>query len=413
MYHALLLMLLTSLATLAQTVDCPTIVQQALAAADEACLDTGRNQACYGNIVLAAKPQPGAQDFTFDQAGDQVNLELVKSLALSPMDTAANTWGVALLKVQANLADTLPGQNVTFLMFGDVTINNAQTIDFLPIPVAGISVTSTPHSTPTAEALAAYGPMQAFYFRTGARDAPCTAAPDSGILIQTPKGAGQIELLANEVRITLGSTVYLQAQPGGDMLIHVLEGQATVTALGVTVTAPAGTRVRVPLDNNLTPSGPPTAIEALVPAEVVALPISHLPDVFTVAAPLTAAQIAALPTLTPTANVPSAAAQGGLPISGQWCPTATGCNNGVLPSTLTFTVEEDGAILILGYEGGADRYTRSEPGVYFWTDGSNEAILRVLSPTHITIEYTFAAGNSFTADWTLLEGSAAAAPGGE
>src|SRR5690606_20836366 len=31
-------------------------------------------------------------------------------------------WGVALMQIQANLPDTLPGQNVTFLLFGDVTI---------------------------------------------------------------------------------------------------------------------------------------------------------------------------------------------------------------------------------------------------------------------------------------------------
>ena len=29
------------------------------------------------------------------------------------------------MKLQANLPDSLPGQNVTFLMFGDVQIQNA------------------------------------------------------------------------------------------------------------------------------------------------------------------------------------------------------------------------------------------------------------------------------------------------
>ena len=31
------------------------------------------------------------------------------------------------MKLQANLPDTLPGQNVTFLMFGDVQVTNAVT----------------------------------------------------------------------------------------------------------------------------------------------------------------------------------------------------------------------------------------------------------------------------------------------
>ena len=33
-------------------------------------------------------------------------------------------WGIAVLKAQANLPDALPGQNVTFLLFGDTTVDN-------------------------------------------------------------------------------------------------------------------------------------------------------------------------------------------------------------------------------------------------------------------------------------------------
>ena len=100
--------------------------------------------------------------------------------------------------------------------------------------------------------------MQAFYFKTGLDDAPCSAAPDSGILIQTPKGAGTISLTADDIQITLGSTAYIQAQVGGEFTISVIEGQGTVTAAGVTVTVPGGTHVRVPLDNTLTAAGAPT-----------------------------------------------------------------------------------------------------------------------------------------------------------
>jgi hypothetical protein len=284
--HPILFLVFTFLApviALAQTVDCPSIVEDALSATDNACEDTGRNEACYGNINLFAEPQENVPDFTFEQAGDRVKLETVKSLALSPMDTVMDIWGVALLRVQANIPDTLPGQNVTFLLFGNVAIENAQS-----------EVETSSDATPSPAAAPQYGPMQSFYFKTGVGDAPCAEAPDSGILIQTPKGAARINLLVNEVSITLGSTAYLQAQPDGDMVINVVEGHATVTALGTTVVAPAGTRVRVPLDVNLQATGAPVGPEPYDAAGLVALPMAHLPEIVSVAAPLTAGQIAAL-----------------------------------------------------------------------------------------------------------------------
>ena len=105
--------------------DCPTIVQQALTSASTACDATGRNQACYGNINLSAQPQTGVVNFSFTQPGDLVDVAGIQSLTLSPLDQAQDIWGVALMKLQANLPDTLPGQNVTFLLFGDVEIQNA------------------------------------------------------------------------------------------------------------------------------------------------------------------------------------------------------------------------------------------------------------------------------------------------
>src|SRR5262245_40399504 len=77
--------------------DCPAIVQSALTATDAACVDTGRNQACYGNVRLDAVPQADAEPFTFSNPGDLVNVQAVQSLALSSMDEASQEWGVALM----------------------------------------------------------------------------------------------------------------------------------------------------------------------------------------------------------------------------------------------------------------------------------------------------------------------------
>jgi hypothetical protein len=242
--------LLVAITAAAQGESCPAVVIDALDVASQSCADLGRNQVCYGNVVLEGEPKAGVDEFTLAAPGDMVDAALVQRLQLSPLDDQENTWGIALMKLQANLPATLPGQNVTFLLFGDVEITDA----------------SDDEATP----------LEAFYFRSGLNDALCVEAPDSGLLIQTPQGAAEVAFSVNEVTITLGSRVYLQAQAGGDMTVSVLEGQATLEADGVTVTVVGGEVARIPLDANLAASGPPTEPEPLELTELTALPISLL-----------------------------------------------------------------------------------------------------------------------------------------
>lgn len=356
--------------------DCPTIVQNALSATDVACEGIGRNQACYGNIRLEAEPQEGAAEFQFEQPGDIVDVVGVRTLTLMPLDAAEDVWGVALMRLQANLPETLPGQNVTFLLFGDVEIRNAvETATPVTLEVAStgdINVRSGPSTnderisqlangqtvvadgrnpdstwlriqlpdgTPgwvSAELVTTTGdvslltlvdplallpppspltPMQAFYFQSGIGDAPCEEAPDSGILIQTPEGVGEINFTVNDVDVQLGSTAYLQAQASGEMTVNVVEHEASVTAQGVTQVVPAGTRVRVPLDANLVASGPPSDPEPYDNAELAALPVAHMPRPITIAV----AGVA-------TEDIPDTVSAGTLPVSGEWfyeSPTAS------------------------------------------------------------------------------------------
>ena len=107
---------------LAQDATCSAIVQQAMADVQQDCAPTGRNQACYGYVSLDATPREGVQNFSFAKAGDLASVGDLDTLRLSALDVAKNTWGIALMKLQANLPDALPGQNVTFLLFGDVEI---------------------------------------------------------------------------------------------------------------------------------------------------------------------------------------------------------------------------------------------------------------------------------------------------
>ena len=217
---------------LAQLNSCPEIVSKALSAADTACKKTGRNQACYGNFNLQATGQPGADNFTFNKVGDIVNIADVQTLKLSPMNVGDAQWGVALLKLQANIPDTLPGQNVTFLLFGDVEITNA------------VNAEATPDKKP----------MQAFYLRTGAGDAQCDEAPESGLLVQTPKGVGEVAFNVNGVDVQMGSTVFFQTTKTDDgMTVSTLEGAAYVTSHKNTQVIVPGTWARVPVGRKLVP----------------------------------------------------------------------------------------------------------------------------------------------------------------
>lgn len=224
LWWALFLCLAPALA-LAQGTDCPDLVAKALAAADQACQATGRNQACYGNVDMTAEAQPGVENFSFTQMGDIVNVSDLRTIRLSPMIVEESKWGVALLRLQANLPDTLPGQNVTFLLFGDVEITNA--VD------------------PGAET--EYNPMQAFYLKTSTGDAQCAEAPESGMLVQTPEGAGQVAFNVNGVDVDMGSTVFFQSAEEAGMTVSTLEGAAYITYEEETQVIVPGTWARIPV----------------------------------------------------------------------------------------------------------------------------------------------------------------------
>ncbi|MEQ8672371.1 MAG: hypothetical protein RLP44_15815 [Aggregatilineales bacterium] len=239
--YAVFLLCIAPAIVLAQDNLCPTIVETALQAADLACTDTGRNQACYGNVLINAEPTDAATDFVFDTTGDIVDLTEIQSLLLNGLDEATQEWGVAILRVQANIPNSLPGQNVTFVLFGDVEIADA-----------------------SADG---QNPMQAFYFSNGIGESACSEAP-SGMLVQTPEGVAEVSLTMNGVDVTLGSTAFIQASAPdeetgteGALTFNLLEGGATVTADGTAVDVEAGMFTTIPLDEDLNAAGEPAEPE--------------------------------------------------------------------------------------------------------------------------------------------------------
>jgi hypothetical protein len=326
---------------------CPEIVTQAMTATTEVCDGASRNQACYGHVQLAAEPQAGVSHFVFNQSGDMADVADIQSLRLSAMNVDAGVWGVALVRLQASLPEAEPKKNITLLMFGEVeaensvastplanvTVRSSQAINvrLLPSTEAVILTSAAPEapllatgrngdaswlrvkledgrngwvyaplvsSADDLQTLAVvepssiyYSPMQAFYFQSGVDDAACPEAPNSGFLIQTPEGVGKVTFLINEVDIQLGSTVFFEAQPGGEMTVSVVEGSATVATGGVSYHAIAGTQIGVPLDEDMKPAGPPSKPRAYEMSTVAALPVQYLPRVVEIAPPLTPAEL--------------------------------------------------------------------------------------------------------------------------
>jgi hypothetical protein len=438
--------------------DCPAIVSAALDTATEACTELGRNQACYGNVTLQATARANVPAFSFDQAGDMVNVADIDSLRLSSMSLTDETWGVALMQLQANLPDTLPGQNVTVLMFGDVSISEATVtlteLDVTATTNANVRLRPTTaesnviSSLNSGETLTANGrledsswvrvvldaetnevgwvsadlvsseanletltvvdadgallydaPMQAFYFSSGIGDRPCTEAPDSGILIQTPQGVGTVILRINEVQIELGSTIYVQAG-GGFMTVSVVEGHAVLSSNGVSQTVPAGTFAQIPLDNNGLANGAPTFPQGYNYADLQALPVSvALPRSIRVSS-----SILSEPYVQVAISVTN-----GLPPSGHWAfdqlVIEGGCGEGAPPDgatphfNLEVTFSEDRSTVILDDDlpgSAAYTYARTDDMTYAGsTNGYDYLRLEFTSPT--TFSSTFvgdATGNT-------------------
>lgn len=278
---------------------CPALVTDALQSLDSVCAGLERDAACYGyNRVDAIfwRPQVEAR---FSRPSDRTALLDLQTIATAPLDLASNQWGLVLLNVQADVPETLPGQAVTFLLMGDVTLQNAvppEQAAGAVAPVSGVTITasnirsrpttaaniltSVPAGTPLtitgvsewrdwyellladggrgwifgqlvrvsdAAALSRlpvgsgprYGPMQAFYFTTGFGGPVCAEAPNA-LIIQSTELA-EVRLNVNALEIRLGSTIALMTAPTGDgagqaLVIALLDGRLQTRVGGYPVT---------------------------------------------------------------------------------------------------------------------------------------------------------------------------------
>jgi hypothetical protein len=207
---------------------CQAILEKALKTTESSCKKVGRNKACYGNNSVKIEPNTGTLP-QFNTIGDIVNIADIRSLTTAPLDEAAGVWGISLLKLQANLPDSLPGQNVTFLVVGNTHIDNTS------------------------------GDMQTFYFSSGLGLPSCKEAPKDSIIVKSPQHV-KVTFNANGTQITIASTVLLRAEKGKQMSVTLIEGRANVKNAHGSQDLKPGQQVTIPLGgvDGFTPSDAPS-----------------------------------------------------------------------------------------------------------------------------------------------------------
>ncbi len=320
--------IMITVAPLTAQQSCPADVILALARAGSACLNTGRDQACFGNGSVSANGFEG--DVLFTQPGNIVEAEQINTLQIG----GGSEYSAATVHIQG----TLPAadqQSVVIFAFGTAQITNLAppTNEILISATGTLNVRAQPNATApiltqvgVRDSLTANGrlsdnswlrvivpqrgepdligwvtqdvinvtgdvntltvirdpeterylhPFEVIEISTGADDAPCTGTPESGILLQTPNVTDQVTFTINGIVIHIAGTVFVQASNSAALEISVLAGEIVLEDGAY---FPAGSLFRV---------GASARFEPFDAASLAALPINNLPARFRLPAPIT------------------------------------------------------------------------------------------------------------------------------
>jgi hypothetical protein len=296
-----LLTILSVAIVVAQGAACSELVETALESANANCGELGRNEVCYGYNNVQASFLTEVPDDFFDQVADKSPVAELATVQTLPMNTDTGQWGVAVMAIQAKLPNTLPGENIKFVLLGDVEVENAVAPENVFVPSEGIEVSLTVENanlrsgaglnfnvvgtvqlgeTLLADGLSENGqwlrvvknerpawlsrslvtenpeiaslpvlndevlmPMQAFYLRTGITGQQCVEAPSDVLVVQGPENF-TVQLNINGANVSLGSSGAFRTinEDGEDFLeLTVFDGVFTID--GTVVTAGQQTRV--------------------------------------------------------------------------------------------------------------------------------------------------------------------------
>ncbi len=267
---------------------CPTLVKQALVAVGNNCGGLSRNSACYGFNRVNATFSESVNEGFFSKPSDQTGLKTLQSIDTAALNDTTKEWGVAVMSVQANIPNSLPGQAISFILLGDVSVENAVPADQAVAPATTpIAVTTVNQSNirtlPTTnsnivgsvdggsalnadainptkdwvrvvfndktpgwinrslvkadgdlDSLPVFAndsrtPMQAFYFKTGIGAPACNKSPDV-LVVQGPDKVA-VDINANGAAIRISSTIALRLIDGNKMQVITVHGQAKVNGV--------------------------------------------------------------------------------------------------------------------------------------------------------------------------------------
>lgn len=225
-------------------------------------------------------------------------------------------------------------------------------------------------------------PMQAFRLNS---QRGCGQA-GSGVLLQVPKAWGALEMVINEIPVSLRGTAFIQAAEG-ELHIFMLDGLGWTTAVGSGMTVPAGAGLHV-----TSGEGTPAAVLEPYPLDALSgLPLDSLTEKITPPEPLTQEAI-------------DAHLKGLVPERGQWrWVSDTFLSEGSCPFVPFFLLPNfgflpafDGSRLRLtvylnGRENAGPWVERTAPSIYSMTEdvignGFGALVFYVLSPTSMEWE---------------------------
>lgn len=261
---------------------CPSLVDVALESVNTHCQQVERNQACYGAYQVEATFREQATETQFTQPKDSVAVADLQKLVTAAFDPASGIGGVVVMKLQALIPNTLPGQAVTLVLMGNGELENAvspedtvnpadpvqvttrhETVVYSLISGSFAPLTTVPAQTPLGldgknndgmwyrtvvenypawisssdftptlqtEALpiitsGRYGAMQAFTLSSGVGNPNCDSVP-SALLVQAPETT-EITLNINGADVNIGSSVLFEIpQEGNTLDLAVIDGHA-------------------------------------------------------------------------------------------------------------------------------------------------------------------------------------------
>lgn len=127
---------------------------------------------------------------------------------------------------------------------------------------------------------ATFGTMQAVNMVSANTPAECEETPDSGLMLQSPSGTpDSIRFQINNVIVALNGTAFIRAEASGNMVIAVIEGEATLEVSDNAIDVPAGSQAIVSLDDTLNPTSSPRVV-GYDETELADLPIRLAPRAF-------------------------------------------------------------------------------------------------------------------------------------